>query len=71
MKDFLSNYGLNKKYLVHENYKKASKKKILPHDFVGLTFDYKCELEEKIKTFELELSPADNEYYSPFVNLKR
>lgn len=70
MKDFLSTYGLNKKYLVHENYIKANPKLVLPHDFVGLTFDYKCEFEEKNKTFELNLSSSEHEYYSSFNELK-
>lgn len=70
MKDFLSNYGLYKEFVIHENIKVSNKKYTLPHDFVGETFDYKCEVEDEIKTFELELDKATDEYYDSFMKLE-
>lgn len=70
MKNFLSDFGLYQPYLIHENFKDSDKKFSLPFDFVGQTFDYKCKKEKELKTFELNLDKASEDYYNSFIRLK-
>ncbi len=71
MRDFLSNFGLYKPYLIHENFKISDKKFSLPIDFVGQTFDYKCKHEEEVRTFELELEKASENYFNSLMKLEK
>jgi hypothetical protein len=66
IKDFLSNYNLNKEFLYIENYVRNKKGIVEPFDFNGISFDYFCEGESSIKTFELKLPIATAEYYGKF-----
>lgn len=70
MKNFLSNFGLYQPYLIHENFKDSDKKFSLPFDFVGQTFNYKCKKEKELKTFELNLDKASEDYYNSFMRLE-
>lgn len=71
MKDFLSNFSLYEPYLIHENFKNSDKKFSLPFDFIGQTFDYKCKNEEEIRTFELELEKASEDYFNSFMKFEK
>ena len=64
MEEFLSSYGLYQEYLLIEDYSSTTEHYSNPFEFVGYTFDYFCELEDSIKTFELELDKATSDYYS-------
>ena len=66
IKDFLSNYSLYKEFLYIENYVRIEKGIVDPFDFHGISFDYFCEEENSIKTFELKLPIATSEYYGKF-----
>lgn len=66
IKDFLSNYSLYKEFLYIENYVRIEKGIVDPFDFHGISFDYFCEEENSIKTFELKLPIATSEYYEKF-----
>jgi hypothetical protein len=63
MKDFLSTASLYQKEKIIENFSPENEGFTSPYDFIGETFDYKCEFEDSIKTFELELDKADENYY--------
>lgn len=66
IKDFLSNYSLYKEFLYIENYVRIEKGIVDPFDFQGISFDYFCEEENSIKTFQLKLPIATSEYYGKF-----
>lgn len=54
MEDFFSNYGLYSPYPILENYQLGNEYYYSPLHFNSLTFDYHCEIENKVKTFELK-----------------
>jgi len=64
MKEFLSNAGLYQVQKILENYELGNEDYTSPYDFVGETFEYKCEYEDSIKTFEIELDNATDNYFS-------
>lgn len=66
IKDFLSNYPTYKEFLYIENYVRIEKGIVDPFDFHGISFDYFCEEENSIKTFELKLPVSTAEYYGKF-----
>lgn len=70
MKEFLSEYGLYKKYILTKDYEIGNQNFVSPADFVGLTFQYECEKEESQKTFEIDLEPYTKLYYSKQVGNK-
>ncbi len=55
MKDFLANATTYEEFLMVENFKGEKDMLLTPFDFNNRTFDYYCEKEEEIKTFETEL----------------
>ena len=63
MREFLSNVGLYQVHKILENYELGNEDYTCPIDFVGETFDYMCEYENSIKTFEIELDNATNKYF--------
>jgi len=63
MEEFLSTYGLYQEYLLIDDYVNTTEHYSSPFEFVGCTFDYYCEIEESIKTFEIELDKSTEEYY--------
>lgn len=68
IKDFLSNYPLYKEFLYVENYVRTSGAKIEPFDFKHTSFDYFCNEENSIKTFELKMPIATEQYYGKFAS---
>jgi len=63
MKEFLSNAGLYQIHKILENYTLGNEDYTGPYDFVGETFEYKCEYEDSLKTFEIELDKATLDYF--------
>lgn len=63
MKDFLSKTGLYNIHTLLENYQLGNEDYTSPYDFVGETFEYKCEYEDSIKTFEIELDEETLDYF--------
>lgn len=63
MRDFLSNAGLYQSHIILENYSVGNEDFTSPYDFIGQTFEYYCEYEDAIKTFEIELDSPTQEYY--------
>lgn len=63
MNEFLSKYGLYQVFTLLEDYEIGNQDFTNPLDFKGLTFEYKCEKEDSIKTFEIELDVQTEEYY--------
>lgn len=63
MKEFLETYGLYKVYTLHEEYTVGTKNFVVPPDFIGQTFEYKCVKEDAYRTFEIELDPSFESYY--------
>jgi len=63
MKEFLSKYGLYQVFTLLENYEIGNQDYTNPLDFKGQTFEYKCEKEDAIKTFEIDLDVQTDEYY--------
>jgi hypothetical protein len=63
MKEFLSNAGLYQVHKILENYSLGNEDYTGPNDFIGETFEYKCEFEDSIKTFEIELDKASENYF--------
>ena len=69
MKEFLEDYGLYKEFILHKEYTPGGKTFVIPTDFVGQTFEYKCEKEEAYRTFEIELEQSYEPYYGIMYNL--
>ena len=65
MEDFLSNYGLYQQYILTEEYTIGNQDYTGPCDFIGQTFDYQCERENKKTTFELDI---DNSEYLGYLD---
>lgn len=63
MKQFLSNASLYQIHKILENYSLGNEHYTSPYDFMGKTFEYKCEDEDAIKTFELELDSETEKYF--------
>jgi hypothetical protein len=63
MKEFLSNASLYQVQKILENYTLGNEDYTGPYDFVGKTFEYKCEYEDSLKTFEIELDNATLDYF--------
>jgi hypothetical protein len=63
MKEFLSKYGLYQVFTLLENYEIGNQDYTNPLDFKGQTFEYKCEKEDAIKTFEIDLNVQTDEYF--------
>jgi len=69
MKEFFKNYGLYKAFVLHKEYTAGGNKFVIPTDFVGQTFEYKCEKEDAYRTFEIELELSYEPYYGIMYNL--
>jgi hypothetical protein len=65
MKNFLPNATLYQREKILENFSTENQNYLSPYDFIGETFEYKCDIEDSYKTFELELDLADAEFYNP------
>ena len=63
MNEFLSKYGLYQKLTLIDNYSIGNQYYTNPHDFIGETFEYKCEKEDSIKTFEIDIDVHTKSYY--------
>lgn len=61
MREFLSEYPLYKEKIIVEDYGLGNEHYYYPGEFSGETFDYFCDEENSITTFELELDDT-NEY---------
>lgn len=57
--DFFENYGLYQPYQILTNYSLGNEYYNFPTDFDGTTFDYYCENEQKLRTFELKFTDDD------------
>ena len=55
MREFLSEYPLYREKLIVEDFGLGNEHYYHPGEFVGETFDYFCEIENSIQTFELDL----------------
>lgn len=66
IKDFLSNYPVYKEFLYIENYVRNENGIIDPFDFDSTSFDYYCNEENSVKTFELKIPISTEEYYGKF-----
>lgn len=64
LQDFLANAKIYEKRIIFEDYKIGNKKYIDEKHFNETTFDYYCQEEEKITTFQLELEFLSNIYSS-------
>lgn len=64
MNEFLTEYNLYQEYTLIENYSNGSKEFTTPYEFIGQTFEYDCQNEGAVKTFELELEPEKEKSYS-------
>lgn len=64
--DFLKNYPIYKEFLYIEDYVRSEDGLIDPFDFNGTSFDYFCEEEKSVKTFELAIPVSTSEYYAKF-----
>lgn len=63
MREFLEQYSLYRIYTLHEEYDVRSKNFIIPPDFIGQTFEYRCTKEDANRTFEIELEESYEPYY--------
>ncbi len=63
MEEFLSKIGLYQIYTLLEHYAIGNQDYTTPFDFIGKTFQYKCEKEEAFRTFELDLDEATKDYF--------
>ena len=57
MDEFLTNYGLYQEYSTNSNLLSN------PYNYIGKTFDYKCEKEDSTKTFQLKLDSQIEKYF--------
>ncbi len=64
MKDFLTHAGLYEKKVILEDYKVGNKNYYKEEHFSGITFDYYCEEEEKITTFQTGLEYSGPAFYN-------
>ena len=63
MREFLENYSLYRIFTLHEEYTVGSGTFVVPSDFIGQTFEYKCDKEDAYRTFEIELEPSYEPYF--------
>lgn len=63
LNDFLSNFPLYKEFKVVENYVRTCEGYTDPTYFHGETFEYFCEEENEIKTFELQLPEQSKDFW--------
>lgn len=63
MNKFLTEYSLYKEYILTKDYLNGTEEYTSPYNFIGQTFEYHCQNEESIKTFEIQLEPEKKEAY--------
>lgn len=68
IKKFFSKSPLYHEFLYIENYVRIENGIVDPIDFHGLSFEYYCEEERSIKTFQLDLPSSSKSYFGDYAD---